>query len=148
MARKKQTGFTIIELVIVIVILGILAAIALPKYVDLQIDARKAKLNGAAGAMSSAIAMSHAKFLVDGLSPQTSEGVTVTLANGYPNATSLAPAAGLNGTGNADYTVTPAAPKLTVSPSGVATIANCQVVYTEAAAGGAPTLLVTSTNCS
>ena len=51
MARKQQTGFTIIELVITITIIAILAAIALPRYVALQSDARIAKLQAAAGSV-------------------------------------------------------------------------------------------------
>lgn len=148
MARKQQAGFTIIELVMVIVILGILAAIALPKFVSLQTDARKAKLNGAAGALSSAMAMSHGKFLADGLTTQTSEGVTVTLAFGYPNSATLAAAAGIKA---ADYTLAPAAPTttLTVSPIGVATAASCQVVYTAATSVAVPaTIAITQTDCS
>lgn len=144
MTRKRQTGFTIIELVMVIVILGILAAIALPKFVSLQTDARKAKLFGAQGAMAGAVAMSHGKFLTDGLSTQVSEGVSVTLDNGYPNAASLAAAAGISAQ---DYTITAGA-TLTVSPLGVATVASCQVVYTPAGVGGTPTLVSTTTNCS
>ena len=145
MARKQQAGFTIIELVRVIVSLGILAAIALPKFVSLQTDARKAKLFGAQGAMASAVAMSHGKFLSDGATTQTSEGVTVTLVNGYPNAATLGAAAGVS---VADYTLTAAGTTLTVSPTGVATPANCQVVCTQAAAGGAPTLVATVVDCS
>jgi MSHA pilin protein MshA len=149
MKRTRQAGFTIIELVMVIVILGILAAIALPKYVSLQTDARKAKLNGAKGAIASAMAMSHGKSLVDGagVTTQTSEGVTVTLVFGYPNAATIAAAAGIVST---DYDLdTTAANVLTVSPTGVATVASCKVVYTEATSATVPaTLVITQTDCS
>ena len=54
---QKQQGFTIIELVVVIVILGILAAVAFPKFQDLSGDARTAVLNGAKAAVQSAAVM-------------------------------------------------------------------------------------------
>jgi MSHA pilin protein MshA len=54
-SNKKQQGFTLIELVIVIVILGILAATAAPKFIDLSTDARIATLKGMQGAMSSGL---------------------------------------------------------------------------------------------
>jgi MSHA pilin protein MshA len=148
MKRTRQAGFTIIELVMVIVILGILAAIALPKFVGLQTDARKAKLNGAKGAISSAMAMSHGKYLVDGaaVTSQTSEGVVVTLVFGYPNAASIAAAAGISAP---DYTITLASPTMTASPAGVGDVTKCSVVYTQAADATTPaTISVDQTDCS
>ena len=59
--RRVQKGFTIIELVVVIVILGILAAVAFPKFQDLSGDARTAVLNGAKAAIQSAAVITYAK---------------------------------------------------------------------------------------
>ncbi|WP_040474973.1 prepilin-type N-terminal cleavage/methylation domain-containing protein [Marinobacter gelidimuriae] len=76
MASRKEKGFTLIELVMVIVILGVLAAFALPRFADLGGDARLSTLAGAKGAVNSAAAIAHSKWLADG-SPAGS--VTITL---------------------------------------------------------------------
>lgn len=62
----KQAGFTLIELIVVIVILGIMAATALPKFVDVSSDARTAKMQAAAGAIKSVAAMEYAKSAATG----------------------------------------------------------------------------------
>jgi MSHA pilin protein MshA len=90
---NNQKGFTLIELVVVIVILGILSAVAVPKFVDMQGEAKKGVLEGIRGSWKSAVMMSHAKWLAAGASA-TDTGLDidgtadddVDLVNGYPKA--------------------------------------------------------------
>jgi len=98
--NKAQGGFTLIELIVVIVILGILAATALPKFASLSGDARMASLQAAKGSLTSASAMLHGKWLVNPQASYTYDGITVTMENGYPNSATIAAAAGLTD----DYT--------------------------------------------
>lgn len=86
---NKQAGFTLIELVLVIVILGILAATAIPRFSDLSTDARRAALQGMEAGIRSAAALARATQLAQGLGSSTSvtmEGTSVAMANGYPTA--------------------------------------------------------------
>jgi MSHA pilin protein MshA len=87
---QKQAGFTLIELVVVIVILGILAATAAPKFIDLTGDAKSSIVDGVRGALNSAADLVHAKALIQGELASTgaiSVGTsTVTLVYGWPDA--------------------------------------------------------------
>jgi len=85
--RLRQVGFTLIELVIVIVLLGILAATALPKFVDLTSQARQAANRGSAGGFASAISSAHALWLATGQGSTISmDGTTVHMnSSGWPD---------------------------------------------------------------
>ena len=158
--RKNHTGFTLIELVVVITILGILAAIALPKFAALQAEARVAKMNAALGSIKAAATMAHAQLLASGLdanftgvSSISIEGTTVTDTNGYPDATTILALAGMS-PGTTDYVVSGlTAPRVAAADAnhtGVGGLPDCTVLYTAAAANSQPTYgsNATTTTCN
>ncbi|MGR5119897.1 type II secretion system protein [Vibrio astriarenae] len=146
---KKQGGFTLIELVVVIVILGILAVTAAPKFLNLQSDARASSLQGLKGAMAGAAGITYGKAAIDGIetvsSGETVNG-TIDVVFGYPAATTTGIGNAVDGLSSTDgdWEVVSghasAATGIVYSFVGTDSTSNCVVVYSTNASAGAPTI--------
>jgi MSHA pilin protein MshA len=143
-SAKAQGGFTLIELVMVIVILGILSAFALPRFADVSTDARKSTVNALAGAIKSAASIAHSSQLVTGAAdntPVSLDNQSVTMIAGYPTADAGGIVAAANIDTTNDFVLggggSGEAVDVTFQPKGKA-VATCQVTYTSGKSSAAP----------
>ncbi|MGB1320368.1 MAG: type II secretion system protein, partial [Vibrio gallaecicus] len=131
---KKQGGFTLIELVVVIVILGILAVTAAPRFLNLQDDARASSLQGLKGAIDGASGIVYGKAAVEGIEASGASSVEgITTAFGYPTADDAGIGEAVVGlTSDWSRSTSGGVMTLTFSGTSAGTATTCIVTYTAA----------------
>lgn len=154
--KQRQAGFTLMEMIILIVVLGILTATAAPKFLEIQQDARIAALKGGAGAASSAAQIVYGKAAIQGMELAASGAIStasgsVDIVWGYPAATSAGIGAAVTGFGeNGDFVAVSAATssvtdkeiRFSLASMSEAARSNCFFTYIEATASSAASTLV------
>lgn len=153
MSKSSQGGFTLIELVVVIVILGILAAFAVPRFARMDQQARIASVRAMEGTLRASSALARSQWLAIGTNPATinMEGSIVTMNNGYPAATAvgigrtLANGTVVNGTPGRYTAFVVDATTIQYRINGSTDPAQCWVQYQWAGAPNAAPLVTTST---
>ncbi|MCD9503034.1 prepilin-type N-terminal cleavage/methylation domain-containing protein [Photobacterium phosphoreum] len=149
---KRQNGFTLIELVVVIVILGILAVTAAPKFLNLQDDARASSLQGLKGAIDGAAGITYGKAAIQGKEAAVSGSVdNIAVVYGYPAATSAALNAAVTGLEQDWKVVTGYSEndKIAYTYNSNANDAECIVTYTQATSSAAATTeVIFGTGCT
>jgi len=152
MKLSNRKGFTLIELIIVLVILGILAAIAIPKFVGFSKEAKISSLNSIAGSIRSAMEIVHSKWMVSGANSNTvtmDDGTVVRVYNRANDKRSGYPEASNNGILKAiNYSTSGGLQVITRRNIVIFQYSrNCEVEYRATSRTTPPTVIVTTTGC-